>query len=62
MGYNRVVYNIILQRKRLYREKKMNWIEVKRTEAIFSKLFWSPGINSKEMIPPAYALAGRSQY
>jgi hypothetical protein len=38
--------------------KKTNWIEVKRTEAVFLKLLWSPGINSKELIPPAYALAG----
>jgi hypothetical protein len=35
-------------------EKKMNWIEVKRTEAVFLKLLWSPGINSKELILPAY--------
>ncbi len=39
-------------------EKKTNWIEVKRTEAVFLKLLWSPGIHSKELIPPAYALAG----
>jgi len=38
--------------------KKTNWIEVKRTEAVFLKLFWSPGIDSKELILPAYALAG----
>ncbi len=38
--------------------KKMNWIEVKWTEAVFSKLLWSPGIDSKELIPPSYALAG----
>jgi hypothetical protein len=38
--------------------KKMNWIEVKRTEAVFLKTFWSPGIDSKELIPPAYALVG----
>jgi hypothetical protein len=38
--------------------KKTNWIEVKRTEAVFLKLLWSPGINSKELIPPAYVLAG----
>jgi hypothetical protein len=38
--------------------KKTNRIEVKRTEAVFLKLLWSPGIDSKEMIPPAYALAG----
>jgi hypothetical protein len=38
--------------------KKTNWIEVKRTEAVFLKLLWSPGIDSKELIPPAYALAG----
>jgi hypothetical protein len=36
----------------------MNWIEVKRTEAIFLKLLVSPGLDSKELIPPAYALAG----
>jgi hypothetical protein len=39
-------------------EKKTNWIEVKRTEAVFLKLLWSPGIDFKELIPPAYALAG----
>jgi len=38
--------------------EKTNWIEVKRTEAVFLKLLWSPGINSKELIAPAYALAG----
>jgi hypothetical protein len=38
--------------------KKTNWIEVEQTEAIFLKLLWSPGIDSKELIPPAYALAG----
>ncbi len=38
--------------------KKTNWIKVKRTEAVFLKLLWSPGINSKELIPPDYALAG----
>jgi hypothetical protein len=38
--------------------KKTNWIEVKRTEAVFVKLLWSPGIDSKELIPPAYVLAG----
>jgi hypothetical protein len=37
--------------------KKMNWVEVKRTEAVFLKLLWSPGIDSEELIPPAYALA-----
>jgi hypothetical protein len=38
--------------------KKMNWIKVKHTEEVFLKLLWSPGIDSKELIPPAYALAG----
>ncbi len=38
--------------------KKTNWIEVKRTEAVFLKFLRSPGIDSKELIPPAYALAG----
>jgi hypothetical protein len=38
--------------------KKTKLIEVKRTEAVFLKLLWSPGIDSKELIPPAYALAG----
>ncbi len=37
--------------------KKTNWIEVKRTEAVFLKLLWSPGMDSKELIPPAYSLA-----
>jgi hypothetical protein len=32
--------------------KKTNWIEVKRTQAVFLKLLWSPGIDSKELIPP----------
>jgi hypothetical protein len=36
--------------------EKTNWIEVKRTEAVFLKLLWSPGIDSKEWIPPASAL------
>jgi hypothetical protein len=30
--------------------KKTN--EVKLTEAVFLKLLWSPGIDSKELIPP----------
>ncbi len=38
--------------------KNTNWVEVKRAEAVFLKLLWSPGIDSKELIPPAYALAG----
>jgi hypothetical protein len=38
--------------------KKMNWIEVKQTEAVFLKHLWSPRIDSKQLIPPAYALAG----
>jgi hypothetical protein len=38
--------------------KKTNWIEVKQTEATFLKLLWRQGIDSKELIPPAYALAG----
>jgi hypothetical protein len=38
--------------------KKTNWIEVKLTEAVILKLLWSPGIDSKELIPPAYALEG----
>ncbi len=38
--------------------KKTNWIEVKRREAVFLKLLWSPGIDSEELIPPAYALEG----
>jgi hypothetical protein len=38
--------------------KKKNWMEVKRTEAVFFKLLRSPGIHSKELIPQAYALAG----
>jgi hypothetical protein len=42
--------------------KKTNWIEVKQTEAVFLKLLWSPGIDSKELILPAYALAGQSPY
>ena len=39
--------------------KKTNWIKVKQTEAVFLKFLWSPEIDSKELIPPAYALAGR---
>jgi hypothetical protein len=38
--------------------KKTNWIEEKQTEAVFLILLWSPGIDSKELIPPAFALAG----
>jgi hypothetical protein len=41
---------------------KTNWIQVKRTEAVFLEHLWSPGIDSKELIPPAYALVGRSPY
>jgi hypothetical protein len=37
-------------------KRKPNWIEVKRTEVVFLKLLWSPGIDSKELILPAYAL------
>ncbi len=36
--------------------KITNWIEVKRTEAVFLKLLWSPEIDSKKLIPPAYTL------
>jgi hypothetical protein len=56
--------NIEAKRTRLIPEigkikaKKTNWMEVKRTEAVFLKLFWSPGIDFKELIPLAYALAG----
>jgi hypothetical protein len=58
------IRKIEVERTRLFPEigtieaKKTNWIEVKRTEAVFLKLCWSPGIDSKELIPPAYALAG----
>jgi hypothetical protein len=38
--------------------KKTNCIEVKQTEVVFFKLLWSPGIDSKELIPQAYAMAG----
>ncbi len=38
--------------------KKTNWIEVNEQRRYFLKLLWSPGIDSKELIPPAYALAG----
>ncbi len=38
--------------------KKTNRIEVKQTEAVLLNFLWSPGIDSKELIPPAYALAG----
>ncbi len=38
--------------------KKTNWIEVKQTEAVYLKLLWSPGIDFKELILPAYALSG----
>ncbi len=41
-------------------EKKTNWIEVKRTEAVFLNFYGAQeaGIDSKELILPAYALAG----
>ncbi len=57
------IWKIEAKRTRLIPEigkiepKKTNWMEVKRTEAVFLKLLWSPGIDSKELIPPAYALA-----
>jgi len=34
----------------------------KRTEAVFLNILLIPGIDSKELIPPAYALAGWSPY
>jgi hypothetical protein len=37
-------------------------IVLKTTVVVFFKLLWSPEIDSKELIPPAYALAGRSPY
>jgi hypothetical protein len=37
-------------------------IDLKQTEVVFLKLSWSPGIDSGELIPSAYALAGRSPY
>jgi hypothetical protein len=36
--------------------KITNWIKVKRTEAVFLKLLWSPEIDSKKLIPPAHTL------
>jgi hypothetical protein len=50
--------NSAYSRNRQDQSKKTNWIEVKQTEAVFLKLLWSPGIDSKELILPAYALAG----
>jgi hypothetical protein len=47
---NRRGANSAYSRNRQDRSEKMNRIEV--------KLLWSPGIESKELIPPAYALAG----
>jgi hypothetical protein len=41
--------------------KKTKWIEVKHRGGIL-KLLWSPGIDSKELITPAFALTGESQY
>jgi hypothetical protein len=55
---NRSGANSAYSRNRQDQSEKTNWIEVKRTEAVFLKLLWSPGIDSKELIPPAYALAG----
>jgi hypothetical protein len=55
---NRSGANSACSRKRQDRSEKTNWIELKHTEAVFLKLSWSPGIDSKELIPPAYALAG----
>jgi hypothetical protein len=49
------IQKIKVERTRLIPEigkieaKKKNWIEVKRTEAVFLKLFWSPGIDSMEL-------------
>jgi hypothetical protein len=37
-------------------------IVIKQTEVVFLKRLWSPGIDSKELIPPAYALVGQSPY
>jgi hypothetical protein len=34
----------------------------KRTEAVFLNILLSPGIDSKELIPPAFALAGWSPH
>jgi hypothetical protein len=38
--------------------KKSNWIEVKRTKAVFLKLLECPRIDSKELVLPAHALVG----
>jgi hypothetical protein len=54
---NRSGANTASSRNRQDRSKKTNWIEVKRTEEVLLKLLWSPGINSKELIPPPYAQA-----
>jgi hypothetical protein len=55
---NRRGGNSAYSRNRQDRRKKTNWIEVKPPEAVFLTLLWSPGIDSKELISPAYALAG----
>jgi hypothetical protein len=50
--------NSAYSRNRQDQSKKTNWIEIKQTEVVFLKLLWSPGIDSKELTLPAYALAG----
>jgi hypothetical protein len=49
----------ILEIGKIEEKKKTNWIKGKRTESVFLKLLWSSGIDSKELIPPSYALADR---
>jgi hypothetical protein len=52
----------MIEAKRIWLIPEIGKIKVKHTEVVFLKLLWSPGIDSKELIPPAYALAGRSPY
>ena len=47
---NRSEANSAYSRNRQDRSEKTNWIEVKRTEVVFLKHVWSPGIDSIELI------------
>ncbi len=53
--YHNLVYS---KNRQDQSEKKKNWNKVKRTEVVFLKLLWSPGVDSMVLIPPTHALAG----
>jgi hypothetical protein len=54
--------NSAYSRNRQDQSEKNELDQSKTNRGGIFKLLWSPGIDSKELIPPAYALAGLSPY